>query len=1217
MTRINEIQAALKEIEGGRFQTLANQYLHRKYSLGNCVHVGSQFGTDKTTTGVPDMYSIEDGRFIFAAFTTSTSDIRSKLVKDAHDCLDEDKTKINSSLIKKIILCHTTPRLEPAITAEVMSVDPRIEIIGPETIADDLNVKYPTLAHLALGVPLGKGSFISPDTFVERSSQGRFTTSQSKPFKYRDNEMPTIVKAIEDNKVVVIQGQSGSGKTRIALEACREFSKAQHWDFLVLDSKYSSNLDEDIELIPAESENIIILVDDANSSVSLEHLLSVCASNDKLKLIFTCRKAHRSDLAKRIGARLKYEEIELMALAAEDINSLLETDYGIENQVFRERITSISNGNLRLAIMAALSATEGDCEAIREPYDLLKFYMDSALDEYSHRERRIAEIIAIYDNCDLVEGDPCYNSLLNLGYSKTEIRNFVSKLDEREIVTTITSPENVLALRMEEQNLRDFLICHHFAKANHGSYSDFILSTAEMADAPYIKAAKSMVEVCGSESVADYIRRECERAWPLLEGRTTPTRDRFMVAFNQFLPIQALIYAANCIESASETDVSEEIISRNVTSADSAVLSILVSLMELEEHSDAAIELFTQCVEKGGEKPSHYKWACGCSSAFSQHHNHGVFDLELKKLDAFVKKYKETKSPNIAACSLLLTDAYLSSRAEQIKQAGLTYTISTLRYNHSSELSRLHARCYRTLAVLIGSKFDARVKNTFRQHFSFYGEQPNPEHAKSMMAVLKEIEDLLPSFVGEDTTSNYSCCLCINWIYEARNQKPPVNLSLFSEETINALGCENAASLIEKRASIRPYELSFDQLTKVLTKLSEDCELSEKRWEASEAANNVLFEIAKRRPEDAVAIIVDFIVNGSKKCSIPCNAISHLASSIGRKNLYNEFSATLDADTYPGLFDYLDLLAIEEGPDEDDLRRMTLRLEDGRFHLSLEKLAQIEAKYPGYTVAYTTKYCKCIKDSSNAWRFFGNCYAESDIETLDHFIPNPAPIVELYFAALKGYSHFDYNLAFLRRLLLIDRSISGRFLDHASKLDYHFKHELLQRLSSLWIDPEESAWQLLKTFVDDALNKPLSRFDLTSLLPVHSNSAFGNNIFWRRFESLVAENATNEVNLGAISWAMSECDDQTRIRMLVLILTLDRDGQTIDHLSLRRSSMRGSAEEGFIPAKQREIEVLKSVMQQLPPSASYLRHKEWLSKEIRHIEADICNEKWDLFHGKR
>lgn len=162
MTRINEIQAALKEIEGGRFQTLANQYLHRKYSLGNCVHVGSQFGTDKTTTGVPDMYSIEDGRFIFAAFTTSTSDIRSKLVKDAHDCLDEDKTKINSSLIKKIILCHTTPRLEPAITAEVMSVDPRIEIVGPETIADDLNVKYPTLAHLALGVPLGKGSFISP-----------------------------------------------------------------------------------------------------------------------------------------------------------------------------------------------------------------------------------------------------------------------------------------------------------------------------------------------------------------------------------------------------------------------------------------------------------------------------------------------------------------------------------------------------------------------------------------------------------------------------------------------------------------------------------------------------------------------------------------------------------------------------------------------------------------------------------------------------------------------------------------------------------------------------------------------------------------------------------------------------------------------------------------------------------------------------------------------
>ena len=58
MSQINQIQEELRQIEGGRFQTLANQYLYRRYSLNNIIELGSQCGTDKTTTGVPDMYSV-------------------------------------------------------------------------------------------------------------------------------------------------------------------------------------------------------------------------------------------------------------------------------------------------------------------------------------------------------------------------------------------------------------------------------------------------------------------------------------------------------------------------------------------------------------------------------------------------------------------------------------------------------------------------------------------------------------------------------------------------------------------------------------------------------------------------------------------------------------------------------------------------------------------------------------------------------------------------------------------------------------------------------------------------------------------------------------------------------------------------------------------------------------------------------------------------------
>ena len=108
MSHINQIQEELRQIEGGRFQTLANQYLYRKYSLNNIIELGSQCGTDKTTTGVPDMYSVEENRhYLFAAYTTSNSDIRNKLLNDAKDCLDRSKTGIDPQLIDRIILCHT------------------------------------------------------------------------------------------------------------------------------------------------------------------------------------------------------------------------------------------------------------------------------------------------------------------------------------------------------------------------------------------------------------------------------------------------------------------------------------------------------------------------------------------------------------------------------------------------------------------------------------------------------------------------------------------------------------------------------------------------------------------------------------------------------------------------------------------------------------------------------------------------------------------------------------------------------------------------------------------------------------------------------------------------------------------------------------------------------------------------------------------------------
>ena len=293
------------------------------------------------------------------------------------------------------------------------------------------------------------------------------------------------------------------------------------------------------------------------------------------------------------------------------------------------------------------------------------------------------------------------------------------------------------------------------------------------------------------------------------------------------------------------------------------------------------------------------------------------------------------------------------------------------------------------------------------------------------------------------------------------------------------------------------------------------------------------------------------------------------------------------------------------------------RLDDGRTHLCLEDLEIVEPKHPGYILKYASWLSEHIHNDG-VWRFFGNCGDEKRVSALDsYFESNPSPAVNLYFLALEGYPTFDYNLAFLRCLLRLDSSMIDRFLEYVANLDYRQRHDLLRRISSFWTVQDDHAWNLLKAMIDEALSEPLGRLEIAVLFPVHDANALSSDIFWERLEYTIRERIADANSLDRISWALSDCNDETRIRAITLILTLDKDGISINHLDLRRSSMSGSPEKGFIPAKLKEIEAIDSIAAQLPAGVAYLKHREWLSKVKSSIERDIEDEKWRLFHGRQ
>ena len=71
MSKINIIQNAIKELEGGSFQKLFDAYLYKKYKFTNIQTLGVQDGTNKTTKGTPDSFVVEDdGKYILIMYGT-------------------------------------------------------------------------------------------------------------------------------------------------------------------------------------------------------------------------------------------------------------------------------------------------------------------------------------------------------------------------------------------------------------------------------------------------------------------------------------------------------------------------------------------------------------------------------------------------------------------------------------------------------------------------------------------------------------------------------------------------------------------------------------------------------------------------------------------------------------------------------------------------------------------------------------------------------------------------------------------------------------------------------------------------------------------------------------------------------------------------------------------------------------------------------------------
>lgn len=385
MSKINQIEKKLQEIDATKFHKLLDAYLSKKLSCS--VHSnGTKLGEDKPSKGTPDSYAIlQNGQYVFMEYTTQKKGITEKFLKDLEKCFDEEKTGIPSNQIEKIILaCNSDLNTQDTkqFSDYCKQKNVKCEFFGNSFIANELLSTYSSIAKEFLDISIDTGQILDYDDFIKTYDVNKYSTSLNTSLQYRENEIEELRKCLENTAIILVTGVAGVGKTKLTLESCKTYARENDFIFKAILNRGTNIFDDMKAYFDVESERYIVLIDDVNRvHVALEYFLDYYGEkikNGDLKIVVTVRDYAKEKIFQIIPKGISHSEIELKPLDDESIKNIVKNEYSITNHIFLERIVEVSKGNPRLALMAASVAKKHDrLDAIHDVTTLYDEYFSS------------------------------------------------------------------------------------------------------------------------------------------------------------------------------------------------------------------------------------------------------------------------------------------------------------------------------------------------------------------------------------------------------------------------------------------------------------------------------------------------------------------------------------------------------------------------------------------------------------------------------------------------------------------------------------------------------------------------------------------------------------------------------------------------------------------------------------------------------------------------
>lgn len=712
MSKINQIENAILKLEGGKFQKLVDQYLYRKYKFSNIQSLGSQQGTDKPTKGVPDSYvRTFDGKYIAIMYGTYTKEAAKfvKVKSDIISCLE----RVKNEDLTEIICCHTSSNFTIEQDKELCSLFDNVTLIGINTLSNDLLYHYPMLAEDYLSVQIDTKQILSPEDFIVDNNKSAFGTPLDINLVGRDEEFNELIQKIQENEVVIVEGPSGVGKTKLAYECCKCFCDKNGYKPYIIKNRNLSIYD-DLKSYFSEDNKYLILVDDANKLTDLEFVLELIKENTeekKFKIVLTVRDYAKKDTVSKVRDYVAPYEYKLATLGKDIITEIVSSNLGIKNQVFLDQISDISKGNVRLAFMAGISAKQdGFFANIQNSADIFSKYFNYIFKDLNENELTVMAITAFIESFEIQNNESLVYKLAKIaGLTNDFVIDTCKKLHDLEVVDVYED----LAVKFSDQNLRDYIIYHIFFESKTIKLDELISLTFPNNSEKVIYHLNTTMQLFYSDDSLAYLKSSVKKIWQTVISNNELAY-RFAESFHNLIEDEVLFFIKTEISNIEYKQI--DMLNYHFKSKNSLhnnkILNILTGY-KYSDNLDSAIELFVQYVNKNTSDPENIRHHLIEGYGIDTESHKYDYATEYSILNTLFHKFIDTQNDTIAVLCMIYASSCLKYSFETSESSYKSHTFNIVSFSipNSEGIKKLHG-----LAIEILCDFYS--KNNYKE-FSY------------------------------------------------------------------------------------------------------------------------------------------------------------------------------------------------------------------------------------------------------------------------------------------------------------------------------------------------------------------------------------------------------------------------------------------------------------------------------------------------------------------